>query len=80
MALARDYLCADDEPFFVLNSDVICSYPFEDLLRFHKSHGKEGTIIVSDRIKLLILLLINNYCGKGEYYTFKLMYICTINF
>ena len=36
------------EPFFVLNSDVICHFPFSDLLAFHKSHGKEGTIIVTD--------------------------------
>lgn len=47
LALARDYLSVDDEPFFVLNSDVICNYPFEELLKFHKSHGREGTIVVS---------------------------------
>jgi len=32
--------------FFVLNSDVICEYPFGDLLEFHKAHGHEGTIMV----------------------------------
>ena len=46
LALARSYLDADSEPFFVLNSDVICDYPFKDLLKFHKNHGKEGTIVV----------------------------------
>jgi len=46
LALAREHL-KGDEPFFVLNSDVICHFPFEDLLRFHKSHGKEGTIMVT---------------------------------
>lgn len=47
LALARKHLEEDKEPFFVLNSDVICSYPFNELLEFHKAHGKEGTIIVS---------------------------------
>ena len=28
LALARDVLGKDDEPFFVLNSDVICDFPF----------------------------------------------------
>ena len=37
----------DDSPFFVLNSDVICDFPFEDMLEFHKKHGKEGTIMVT---------------------------------
>lgn len=37
----------NDEPFFVLNSDVICDFPFSDMLLFHKNHGKEGTIVVS---------------------------------
>jgi mannose-1-phosphate guanylyltransferase len=47
LALARDILTKDDEPFFVLNSDVICDFPFEDMLAMHKAHGKEGTILVT---------------------------------
>lgn len=47
LALAKESLLVDTEPFFVLNSDVICSYPFKQLLEYHKSHGKEGTIVVS---------------------------------
>ena len=44
LALARDLLMADGaEPFFVLNSDVICDFAFKDMLAFHKNHGKEGT-------------------------------------
>ncbi|KAM9996323.1 hypothetical protein ACTFIV_009383 [Dictyostelium citrinum] len=46
LALARDLL-NDGEPFFVLNSDIICDFPFADLLAFHKSHGGEGTIMVT---------------------------------
>jgi len=33
--------------FFVLNSDISCQYPLEELLKFHKQHGKEGTIMVT---------------------------------
>nr|CAD7260935.1 unnamed protein product [Timema shepardi]CAD7404644.1 unnamed protein product [Timema poppensis]CAD7575821.1 unnamed protein product [Timema californicum] len=47
LALAKDILTASDEPFFVLNSDIICDFPFKDLMAFHKSHGKEGTIVVT---------------------------------
>lgn len=48
LALARKHL--DDgsgDPFFVFNSDVTCEYPLKDLLAFHRSHGKEGTIMVT---------------------------------
>ncbi|KAL9559300.1 mannose-1-phosphate guanyltransferase [Mucor bainieri] len=47
LALAREILGKDDSPFFVLNSDVICDYPFEQIRDFHQSHGNEGTIIVT---------------------------------
>lgn len=40
-------LAKDDSPFFVLNSDVICSYPFEALRDFHLAHKAEGTIMVT---------------------------------
>lgn len=46
LALAKSYL-SDHEPFFVLNSDVICSFPFDEMMKFHKSHGQEGTIAVT---------------------------------
>ncbi|KAI4789974.1 hypothetical protein KUCAC02_034914, partial [Chaenocephalus aceratus] len=47
LALARELLNINNEPFFVLNSDVICDFPFKDLLQFHSNHGKEGTIVVT---------------------------------
>jgi len=34
--------------FFVFNSDVICEYPLEKLVAFHRAHGKEGTIMVTE--------------------------------
>ncbi|KAF0034775.1 hypothetical protein F2P81_012533 [Scophthalmus maximus] len=45
LALARELLDVDNEPFFVLNSDVICDFPFKDLMQFHRNHGQEGTIV-----------------------------------
>lgn len=47
LALVSDILRSGDEPFFVLNSDIICDFPFKQLLDFHINHGKEGTIIVT---------------------------------
>ncbi|CDS14396.1 Putative Mannose-1-phosphate guanyltransferase [Lichtheimia ramosa] len=47
LALAREILGKDDSPFFVLNSDIICDYPFEQLRDFHLAHGCEGTIVVT---------------------------------
>ena len=41
LKLAEEIL-RDGEPFFVLNSDVICNFPFESLIKFHKAHGREG--------------------------------------
>ncbi|KAF1343712.1 mannose-1-phosphate guanyltransferase [Delphinella strobiligena] len=47
LKLAEKILGKDDTPFFVLNSDVICDYPFKQLADFHKAHGEEGTIVVT---------------------------------
>ncbi|XP_076362345.1 GDP-mannose pyrophosphorylase B isoform X2 [Tachypleus tridentatus] len=47
LALAKDILSSDQEPFFVLNSDVICDFPFKEMVEFHQNHGKEGTIVVT---------------------------------
>ncbi|KAI8824264.1 nucleotide-diphospho-sugar transferase [Fimicolochytrium jonesii] len=47
LALAKDVLGKDNEPFFVLNSDVICDFPFHEMAAAHKAHGGEGTILVT---------------------------------
>lgn len=47
LKLAEKILGKDDSPFFVLNSDIICDFPFQQLAEFHKSHGNEGTIVVT---------------------------------
>jgi len=47
LALAREKL-SDGDPFFVLNSDVICTFPFQEMLDFHRNHKAEGTILVTE--------------------------------
>lgn len=48
LALARDKLFDESgEPFFVLNSDVICEYPLQEMIAFHKAHGGEASIMVT---------------------------------
>ncbi|VDO10310.1 unnamed protein product [Rodentolepis nana] len=47
LANAAHLLNDSEEPFFVLNSDIVCKYPFEKLMEFHKSHGREGTMAVT---------------------------------
>jgi mannose-1-phosphate guanylyltransferase len=47
LKLAEAILGKDDSPFFVLNADVTCEYPFAQLAEFHKQHGEEGTIVVT---------------------------------
>jgi mannose-1-phosphate guanylyltransferase len=38
LKLAEQILAKDNSPFFVLNSDVICDFPFTEMVAFHKSH------------------------------------------
>ncbi|XP_031335873.1 mannose-1-phosphate guanyltransferase beta [Photinus pyralis] len=47
IALAREILQKSDDPFFVLNSDIICEFPFKELAEFHKKCKREGTIVVT---------------------------------
>nr|KAF6474227.1 GDP-mannose pyrophosphorylase B [Rousettus aegyptiacus] len=47
LALARDLLSETTDPFFVLNSDVICDFPFQAMVQFHRYHGQEGSIVVT---------------------------------
>ncbi|KAL3229579.1 hypothetical protein RNJ44_01715 [Nakaseomyces bracarensis] len=47
LKLAEKVLKKDNSPFFVLNSDVICEYPFKELAEFHQAHGGKGTIVAT---------------------------------
>ena len=58
LGLAREILEKDSEPFFVLNSDIICNYPFKKMLEQHRSHGREGTIVVSVCVCVCALMYI----------------------
>jgi NDP-sugar pyrophosphorylase family protein len=42
------------EPLFVLNCGVISEYSFAELIRFHKSHGGEATIMVKTQNAIFI--------------------------
>lgn len=47
LALAKNLLQETNEPFFVLNADITCEYPFKEMIKFHQKHGREGTLIVT---------------------------------
>ena len=47
LALARNHLAETSEPFFVLNSDIVCQFPFSAMMKFHQGHGGEGTVLVT---------------------------------
>ncbi|KAK2195473.1 bifunctional Mannose-1-phosphate guanyltransferase [Babesia duncani] len=47
---AKDIICEpsdSSEDFFVLNSDVICIYPFKEMISFHRSNEASMTILVT---------------------------------
>ncbi|KAK2972309.1 hypothetical protein RJ640_014367 [Escallonia rubra] len=74
LALAREILIDDcGEPFFVLNSDVICDYPFEEMIRFHKSHGGEASLTVTkvDEPSKYGVVVMEETTGKVEKFVEK---------
>ena len=47
IGLAKEILNnGEGEEIFVFNADIICKFPLEEMLNFHRQHGKEGTIAV----------------------------------
>jgi mannose-1-phosphate guanylyltransferase len=48
--LAKDLILKDNEEglFFVFNSDIICDFPIKEMVQFHKNHGGEGTLMVTE--------------------------------
>eukprot|EP00457_Paulinella_chromatophora_P005850 gb/GEZN01005867.1/.p1 GENE.gb/GEZN01005867.1/~~gb/GEZN01005867.1/.p1 ORF type:complete len:378 (+),score=43.76 gb/GEZN01005867.1/:22-1155(+) len=63
LALAREILGANNSPFFMFNSDVICEFPLQAMLDFHMAHGCEGTITttpVEDPSKYGVVLAAEN--------------------
>lgn len=47
LSLLRSILEKEEEPFFVLNSDIICSFPFKQIYRCHMKRKSAGTILVT---------------------------------
>ncbi|CDF40263.1 mannose-1-phosphate guanylyltransferase [Chondrus crispus] len=69
--LAEKYL-NDSEPFFVLNSDVSCDYPFEKMIEFQKETGAGGVLLatpVDDPSKFGVILYDDH--GKIESFVEK---------
>lgn len=65
LALAAEKLLEGGQPFFVLNSDITCEFPFAEMLAFHKQHGKEGTLMVTqvdDPSKYGVIISDENGC------------------
>ncbi|CAI9772978.1 unnamed protein product [Fraxinus pennsylvanica] len=49
IALARDKVIdGSGKLFFVVNSDVISEYRFKEIIEFHKTHGGEASIMVTN--------------------------------
>jgi len=48
--LAKDIICNENPEglFFVFNSDIICDFPIKEMIEYHKSHGGEGTLMVTE--------------------------------
>jgi len=68
LALARAHLTSDKQPFFVFNSDVICEFPLQKMLNFHKAHKKEGTIMVCVCVHVYVCMCVCVYVC---------MYVCS---
>lgn len=48
IGLAKEVLLkTSGEEIFIFNADITCRFPLEEMLKFHRSHGKEGTIAVT---------------------------------
>ncbi|XVF08155.1 hypothetical protein REPUB_Repub06bG0201700 [Reevesia pubescens] len=74
LALARDKLIdGSGEPFFVLNSDVICEYPLKEMIDFHKGHGGEASIMVTkvDEPSKYGVVVMEETTGKVEKFVEK---------
>lgn len=62
--LAEEHL-NDGEPFFVLNSDVCCNYPFADMIAFQQRTGAAGVLLatgVAEPSKFGVII----YDGDGK--------------
>ncbi|KAK9104540.1 hypothetical protein Scep_021384 [Stephania cephalantha] len=74
LALAKDKLIDESgSPFFVLNSDVICEFPIEKMIKFHKAHGGEASIMVTkvDEPSKYGVVVMEETTGKVERFVEK---------
>lgn len=48
IGLAKNILLkSEGEEIFVFNSDITCRFPLKEMLEFHRSHNREGTIAIT---------------------------------
>jgi mannose-1-phosphate guanylyltransferase len=49
LKLAEEIIRKDNPSglFFVFNSDVICDFPLQEVLEFHKTHNKDATMVLT---------------------------------
>ncbi|KAK9104539.1 hypothetical protein Scep_021383 [Stephania cephalantha] len=74
LALAKDKLIDESgSPFFVLNSNVICEFPLEKMIKFHKAHGGEASIMVTkvDEPSKYGVVVMEETTGKVERFVEK---------
>ena len=45
--LEFDKLVQSENNFIVMNSDIVCEFPLQEMIDFHKHHGKLATIMIS---------------------------------
>jgi mannose-1-phosphate guanylyltransferase len=64
IGLAKNILLkSESDDIFVFNSDITCRFPLKEMLEFHRSHKKEGTIAttrVKDPSKFGVILTDEN--------------------
>lgn len=65
LALAKDILDdGSNEPFFVMNSDVICAYPLADMMAHHKRTNAEATLLVT-KVRFMLAGTDRYDCRRG---------------
>ncbi|KAK9123878.1 hypothetical protein Sjap_013480 [Stephania japonica] len=73
ISFGRDKRLMNRRSIFVLNSDVICEYPLEQMIQFHKAHGGEASIMVTkvDEPSKYGVVVMEEATGKVENFVEK---------
>ena len=55
----------DDQPFVVLNSDIVTDIPIEKVYAFHHSHGDPVTLVLHDDPRINTVMVDSDLCVVG---------------